>query len=374
MSAAGWRAPVSRSLPDHSHAGPLGIRQTYASVLQAPRTRGLLVDLLNKPCASALLAFCQFGPMMGRVQHNGSSPSACWRCATLRRGFATRHIRWSGSGPIERAPRQPGRPRAGRLGRDRHGSRQRRLHPGGSRLPACSGRAGQGRVSYCGEYCDEIDREIELNAAKYERGRAAAAAGVREDLTSSSRRRLPCCCATSTTMSPPSPNARISQGGTTASSSKSRAASSGQWSRTTSRTSGRCGRAARARSDAWPLDPAALPSILLPFLTYAYLGRCRCHRRRYRDHAARPSRRVGLDRVVNRPAHQRVAGERSIRRSRAWSTTGPLDRVWVTRLGRGACTGRSAGPARRSGQDRGSRQPRISHGASLPPPILARRP
>ncbi len=32
-------------------------------------------------------------------------------------------------------------------------------------------------VAYYGEYRDEIDREIELNEAEYERGRAAAAAG-----------------------------------------------------------------------------------------------------------------------------------------------------------------------------------------------------
>jgi hypothetical protein len=32
-------------------------------------------------------------------------------------------------------------------------------------------------VTYYGEYRDEIDREIELNEAEYERGRAAAAAG-----------------------------------------------------------------------------------------------------------------------------------------------------------------------------------------------------
>jgi uncharacterized protein (DUF433 family) len=32
-------------------------------------------------------------------------------------------------------------------------------------------------VAYYGEYQDEIDREIELNEAEYERGRAAAAAG-----------------------------------------------------------------------------------------------------------------------------------------------------------------------------------------------------
>jgi hypothetical protein len=34
-------------------------------------------------------------------------------------------------------------------------------------------------VAYYGEYRDEIDREIELNEAEYERGRAAAAAGER---------------------------------------------------------------------------------------------------------------------------------------------------------------------------------------------------
>jgi hypothetical protein len=32
-------------------------------------------------------------------------------------------------------------------------------------------------VSYYGEYRHEIDKEIELNEAEYERGRAAAAAG-----------------------------------------------------------------------------------------------------------------------------------------------------------------------------------------------------
>src|SRR5215472_11518466 len=32
-------------------------------------------------------------------------------------------------------------------------------------------------AAYYGEYRDEIDREIELNEAEYERGRAAAAAG-----------------------------------------------------------------------------------------------------------------------------------------------------------------------------------------------------
>lgn len=32
-------------------------------------------------------------------------------------------------------------------------------------------------VAYYGEYRDEVDREIELNEAEYERGRAAAAAG-----------------------------------------------------------------------------------------------------------------------------------------------------------------------------------------------------
>jgi hypothetical protein len=32
-------------------------------------------------------------------------------------------------------------------------------------------------VTYYGEYRDEVDREIELNEAEYERGRAAAAAG-----------------------------------------------------------------------------------------------------------------------------------------------------------------------------------------------------
>jgi len=32
-------------------------------------------------------------------------------------------------------------------------------------------------VAYYGEYRDEIDREVELNEAEYERGRAAAAAG-----------------------------------------------------------------------------------------------------------------------------------------------------------------------------------------------------
>jgi hypothetical protein len=32
-------------------------------------------------------------------------------------------------------------------------------------------------VAYYGEYRDEIDEEIELNEAEYERGRAAAAAG-----------------------------------------------------------------------------------------------------------------------------------------------------------------------------------------------------
>jgi len=34
-------------------------------------------------------------------------------------------------------------------------------------------------VAYYGEYRDEIDREIELNEAEYERGRASAAAGER---------------------------------------------------------------------------------------------------------------------------------------------------------------------------------------------------
>jgi uncharacterized protein (DUF433 family) len=34
-------------------------------------------------------------------------------------------------------------------------------------------------VAYYGEYRDEIDQEIELNEAEYERGRAAAAAGER---------------------------------------------------------------------------------------------------------------------------------------------------------------------------------------------------
>lgn len=34
-------------------------------------------------------------------------------------------------------------------------------------------------VSYYGEYHDEIDQEIDLNEAEYERGRAAAAAGER---------------------------------------------------------------------------------------------------------------------------------------------------------------------------------------------------
>ncbi len=34
-------------------------------------------------------------------------------------------------------------------------------------------------VAYYGEYRDEIDREIEVNEAEYERGRAAAAAGER---------------------------------------------------------------------------------------------------------------------------------------------------------------------------------------------------
>ncbi len=34
-------------------------------------------------------------------------------------------------------------------------------------------------VTYYGEYADEIDREIELNEAEYERGCAAAAAGER---------------------------------------------------------------------------------------------------------------------------------------------------------------------------------------------------
>lgn len=34
-------------------------------------------------------------------------------------------------------------------------------------------------VSYYGEHSDEIDREIELNEAEYERGRAAAVAGER---------------------------------------------------------------------------------------------------------------------------------------------------------------------------------------------------
>lgn len=34
-------------------------------------------------------------------------------------------------------------------------------------------------VSYYGEFSDEIDREIELNEAEYERGRASAAAGER---------------------------------------------------------------------------------------------------------------------------------------------------------------------------------------------------
>jgi hypothetical protein len=32
-------------------------------------------------------------------------------------------------------------------------------------------------VTYYGEYRDEIDREIELNEAEYERGRAGAATG-----------------------------------------------------------------------------------------------------------------------------------------------------------------------------------------------------
>jgi hypothetical protein len=32
-------------------------------------------------------------------------------------------------------------------------------------------------VTYCGEYRDEIDKEIEFNEAEYERGRTAAAAG-----------------------------------------------------------------------------------------------------------------------------------------------------------------------------------------------------
>jgi hypothetical protein len=32
-------------------------------------------------------------------------------------------------------------------------------------------------MSYYGEHLGEIDREIELNEAEYERGRAAAAAG-----------------------------------------------------------------------------------------------------------------------------------------------------------------------------------------------------
>lgn len=34
-------------------------------------------------------------------------------------------------------------------------------------------------AAYYGEFCDEIDAEIELNEAEYERGRAAAAAGER---------------------------------------------------------------------------------------------------------------------------------------------------------------------------------------------------
>lgn len=34
-------------------------------------------------------------------------------------------------------------------------------------------------VAYYGEFYDEIDREIELNEAEYERGRASAAAGER---------------------------------------------------------------------------------------------------------------------------------------------------------------------------------------------------
>jgi uncharacterized protein (DUF433 family) len=34
-------------------------------------------------------------------------------------------------------------------------------------------------VAYYGEYCDEIDAEIDLNEAEYERGRAASAAGER---------------------------------------------------------------------------------------------------------------------------------------------------------------------------------------------------
>jgi hypothetical protein len=32
-------------------------------------------------------------------------------------------------------------------------------------------------VAYYGEYREKIDREVELNEAEYERGRAAAAAG-----------------------------------------------------------------------------------------------------------------------------------------------------------------------------------------------------
>ncbi len=35
-------------------------------------------------------------------------------------------------------------------------------------------------VAYYGEYREEIDREIELNEAEYERGRAAAAAGEQD--------------------------------------------------------------------------------------------------------------------------------------------------------------------------------------------------
>lgn len=34
-------------------------------------------------------------------------------------------------------------------------------------------------VAYYGEFCDEIEREIELNEAEYERGKASAAAGER---------------------------------------------------------------------------------------------------------------------------------------------------------------------------------------------------
>jgi len=45
-------------------------------------------------------------------------------------------------------------------------------------------------VAYYGEYRDEIDREIELNEAEYERGRASAAAGERDDLAGRSDRSI----------------------------------------------------------------------------------------------------------------------------------------------------------------------------------------